>query len=421
MNKALTTFCFILILCNNGFAESYYFKKCKLSEELSGDYIINLDKNLIEATIVRTDGAIQEVTDEIELITKDQIITKIIQNRKNKKYFLQYYLDSKTKTVTRQRYVKEHEDAFILPLGVEVKGFCKDVKANWDKSEIEKITTSKEQKQILNTQEQIKKKQSSIPKCKGDDSKKWSDCLGNTISKDGSKYDGMFKNGQIFEGAAIYPGGASYVGEFKNNKPHGEGTFLYSDGSKYYGEWKDGKNEGNGTLTWKDGKKYSGKFKNDKFHGIGTFSSPDGEKYVGEYKNGKRHGKGTLTYSNGKTYVGQFVDGEEHGEGTCFEADGTSIDCKKDISSTGRNTKNVFVSWKKWLKISEYDSNTGKAKKALDIMEIDFEKKASELCAASGDYKILEKKVEIIDEDETPAFGLETVIKIAINGVVECK
>ena len=54
-------------------------------------------------------------------------------------------------------------------------------------------------------------------------------------------------------------------------------------------------------------------------------------------------------------------------------------------------------------------------------MEIDFEKKASELCAASGDYKILEKKVEIIDEDETPAFGLETVIKIAINGVVECK
>ena len=87
MNKALTTFCFILILCNNGFAESYYFKKCKLSEELSGDYIINLDKNLIEATIVRTDGAIQEVTDEIELITKDQIITKIIQNRKNKKYF----------------------------------------------------------------------------------------------------------------------------------------------------------------------------------------------------------------------------------------------------------------------------------------------------------------------------------------------
>ena len=36
-----------------------------------------------------------------------------------------------------------------------------------------------------------------------------------------------------------------------------------------------------------------------------------------------------------------------------------------------------------------------------------------------GDF--LEKKVEIIDEDETPAFGLETVIKIAINGVVECK
>jgi len=420
MNKVFATLCLTLI-CNTGFAESYYFKKCKLSDELSGDYILNLDKKTIEATIVRTDGAVQKVTDEIELVTEDQVITKIIQNKKNKKYFLQYYLDAKSEMVIRQRYVKEHEDAFILPLGLKMKGLCKDVKADWDNSEIEKNIISKEKKQILKTQEKIKEKQSSIPKCKGGNTEQWSDCLGKLDSKDGAKYNGLFKNGQIFEGTATYPGGAKYVGKFKNNLPHGEGTFFYSDGSKYFGDWKNGKNEGNGTKIWKDGKKYSGKFKNDKFHGEGTFSSPDGEKYVGEYKNGKRHGKGTLTYPNGKTYVGQFIDGEEHGKGTCFDSDGTSIACKKDISASGRDTKNVSVSWKKWIKISEYDSRSGKAKKALEIMEIDFEKKASELCKSSGVYKILEKKVQIVDQDETPTFGLETVVKLAINGVVECK
>ena len=33
----------------------------------------------------------------------------------------------------------------------------------------------------------------------------------------------------------------------------------------------------------------------------------------------------------------------------------------------------------------------------------------------------LEKKIVIVEMDETPAFGLETVVKIGIDGVVECK
>ena len=34
-----------------------------------------------------------------------------------------------------------------------------------------------------------------------------------------------------------------------------------------------------------------------------------------------------------------------------------------------------------------------------------------------GDFE----KVEIIEMDETPTFGIETVIKLGIAGVVECK
>ena len=50
-----------------------------------------------------------------------------------------------------------------------------------------------------------------------------------------------------------------------------------------------------------------------------------------------------------------------------------------------------------------------------------FDQKAAELCSITGNFKIIEKKVEIIEMDDTPTFGLETVIKLGIKGVVECK
>ena len=47
--------------------------------------------------------------------------------------------------------------------------------------------------------------------------------------------------------------------------------------------------------------------------------------------------------------------------------------------------------------------------------------KRQELCSSKGNYNILEKKIEVLEIDETPAYGLETKLKIGINGVVECK
>ena len=35
-------------------------------------------------------------------------------------------------------------------------------------------------------------------------------------------------------------------------------------------------------------------------------------------------------------------------------------------------------------------------------------------------YNVLDRKIEVLDIDETPAYGLETKLKIGINGVVEC-
>tara|TARA_Y100000588_G_scaffold9371_1_gene10455 strand:+ start:179 stop:691 length:513 start_codon:yes stop_codon:yes gene_type:complete len=61
--------------------------------------------------------------------------------------------------------------------------------------------------------------------------------------------------------------------------------------------------------------KYVGEYRDDKQHGQGTYtfgpsSQWAGEKYVGEYRNGKRNGQGTFTFADGNKYVGEFRDGK---------------------------------------------------------------------------------------------------------------
>ena len=334
------------MFCNTGFTESYYFKKCKLSENASGDYLIDFGKNVIKVNLEATDGATQELTDKIKLVTKDQIISDIIQNKTNKKYYLQYQLDVNSKSVIRQRYIKKDKDAFLLPIGPKKIAYCDNVKANWDmeKWDLDRKEKAKAEKK----QEENLEIESSLPKCQGSNSKQWTNCKGTHITENGYKYVGKFKDGKILVGTAIYPGGAKYVGTFKNDKPHGEGTFTYSDGSKYFGEWKDGKSHGHGIKMWKDGAKYSGAFKNDKLDGQGNFTHSDGSTYFGQYKDGKRHGEGTLTYSDGKTYIGEFVAGLPYGKGVCINQDGLSTECKllemgKESASSEKNRRNISI------------------------------------------------------------------------------
>ena len=57
----------------------------------------------------------------------------------------------------------------------------------------------------------------------------------------------------------------------------------------------------------------------------------------------------------------------------------------------------------------------------MDQLEDNFSKRAFELCSPIENFNILEKRIDVLEIDETPAFGLEPKIKIGINGVVECK
>ena len=108
---------------------------------------------------------------------------------------------------------------------------------------------------------------SSLPECKGDDHRQWTDCQGTY-------------------------------------------TYMTEGEDKYIGEWKDGWEHGQGTYTWADGRKYVGGFKNDKKHGQGIYSWADGSKYVGEFKNDLIHGYGTATNFDGRTVKGIFKDGK---------------------------------------------------------------------------------------------------------------
>ncbi len=96
--------------------------------------------------------------------------------------------------------------------------------------------------------------------------------------------DGL-KNGK---GTHTYADGVSkYVGEYRNNVPHGKGNHIWANGNKYAGGWKEGS-----------------------FHGQGTLILASGDKYVGNLKDGSLNGQGTRTYADGRVEKGIWKDGQ---------------------------------------------------------------------------------------------------------------
>lgn len=68
------------------------------------------------------------------------------------------------------------------------------------------------------------------------------------------------------------------MGQWANNKMHGEGEFFWPDQKKYRGT--------------RDCEYALGAYVEDKKEGYGVFEWPDGRQYKGLWKDGKQHGKG---------------------------------------------------------------------------------------------------------------------------------
>lgn len=136
-------------------------------------------------------------------------------------------------------------------------------------------------------------------------------------------------------GAYLYPGGAVYVGNFKEGDLVGYGTYLYEDGTKYIGYFIAGDYEGKGVLMNPDGSTYVGDFVDGEFNGFGRMSFANGQKYVGDFVDGIFNGYGVFTFVSGQKYLGDFVDGQYNGNGTMFFANG-----QKYVGQFANNKRN---------------------------------------------------------------------------------
>ena len=114
-------------------------------------------------------------------------------------------------------------------------------------------------------------------------------------------------------------GDKKYVGEYINNKPHGNGIMYYAQNDennrKYYeGEWVNGIRQGKGTLVWNNGYKFIGYWKDGLRNGKGTLYWDNGAKQVCNYTNGKENGTATYYWRDGASYSkGTYINGKKDG------------------------------------------------------------------------------------------------------------
>ena len=97
------------------------------------------------------------------------------------------------------------------------------------------------------------------------------------------------------------------------NIKDGLGVQLMKDGSKYEGIWKDGKFHNKGRMTHANGDIYQGQWKMGLAHGEGTFMDTTGLVYSGSWENDMQHGQGEETWDYGvNKYAGNFHKGKKN-------------------------------------------------------------------------------------------------------------
>ena len=123
-------------------------------------------------------------------------------------------------------------------------------------------------------------------------------------------------------GAAAFPNGDSYSGEYGDGLRSGLGSYTYAapppeEGEEakppvatYEGKWSKGEKSGVGTMTFASGAKYHGAFSAGKFSGAGAMYYANGDIYTGEWADGKKSGTGTYIYKEtGAKLKGVFEGG----------------------------------------------------------------------------------------------------------------
>lgn len=79
-----------------------------------------------------------------------------------------------------------------------------------------------------------------------------------------------------------------------------------------------------------------------------------------------------------------------------------------------KNKHQILIRDKKWISLSKADPALAQH------LKNDFNIKATEICSADRSFKILAQKIEVVEIDEYPVFGLEPKVQFAINGTIRC-
>ncbi len=117
------------------------------------------------------------------------------------------------------------------------------------------------------------------------------DGKGKIFSKTAT-FEGEFEQGKMKKGLLSLESGATYEGEFKNEKRDGYGIYKYCGGSIYLGFWKQNERLGFSTMRSRLGWIYIGNYEKNKRNGKGTLYWPDGDSFEGFWVNNNRKGKG---------------------------------------------------------------------------------------------------------------------------------
>ena len=117
-------------------------------------------------------------------------------------------------------------------------------------------------------------------------------------------------------GTRRWPNGQVYEGEHFRGERHGFGTLVEADGATYTGDWQEQRRHGNGKYTSSGSAyTYEGGWSRHHFEGRGKYSTPDGATFDGTFLAGQRHGAGVDIGSDGFRYTGGWQEGVRHGYG----------------------------------------------------------------------------------------------------------
>lgn len=101
-----------------------------------------------------------------------------------------------------------------------------------------------------------------------------------------------------------------YVGEFKDDKYHGQGK-LYNQFCtlEYDGQWEDGWRSGQGTEYYPIGfAKYVGTWKRGRYHGKGVYTFANRDIIKGQWKNGLLEGRAEFITRDGRIYEQEYFN-----------------------------------------------------------------------------------------------------------------